>query len=156
MRSLILLASLLLTSLTFSKEAVDEKTKAEILKVLEANEALHASFFKYNADEVVSNAKKTNAAISNVSNKEIKKLLVNASKKLSAIKVDSKREDNNKDYHQASMAFIYLINKYELGDKYAGYRCPMVKKKWVQNTKKMGRVHNPYAPEMPHCGGRMK
>ncbi|PIK13635.1 hypothetical protein [Halobacteriovorax sp. JY17] len=157
MRKLILLFSLLfLNNIAFSKDSLDEKSKEEVLNVLEVNEALHASFFKYNAKDVQANAEKTAAAIAKVSNKEVKKLLENASKKLSEIKEGADRESNNKNYHQASMAMIYVINKYDLGDKYSGYRCPMVKKKWVQNSQKMGRVHNPYAPEMPHCGGRMK
>lgn len=156
MRIFILLFSLLMANITFSKEAVDEKSRAEVLLVLEANEALHASFFKYNAKDVEANAKKTSAAISKISNKEIRKLLQNSSKMLDSIKSDADREANNVSYHQASMALIYVINKYDLGEKYSGYRCPMVKKKWVQNTEKMARVHNPYAPGMPHCGGKLK
>ncbi|WP_372651515.1 hypothetical protein [Halobacteriovorax sp.] len=156
MRVLILLFSLLIAGSSFSKEAVDEKSKAEMLLVLEANEALHASFFKYNPKEVEANAVKTSEAISKLSNKEIKKLLENSSKMLKSIKGDADREANNVSYHQASMALIYVINKYDLGEKYSGYRCPMVKKKWVQNTEKMSRVHNPYAPGMPHCGGKLK
>jgi hypothetical protein len=42
-----------------------------------------------------------------------------------------------------------------VGEGYNEYTCPMVKKKWVQNSKKRARVHNPYAPEMPHCGGQV-
>ena len=157
MNKLILLFSLLLLSSTaFSKEKLDEQTKSEVIKVLENNESLHASFFKYNAKEVEANAKKTSSAISKISNKEVKKLLENAVKKLSEIKEGTDREENNKSYHTASMAMIYVINKYDLGSKYSGYRCPMVRKKWVQNTEKMAKVHNPYAPEMPHCGGKMK
>ncbi len=156
MRALILLFSLLVANSAFSKDAVDEKTKAEVLKVLEANEALHSSFFRYNAKKVEANAIKTSDAISKISNKEIKKLLENSSKMLKSIKSDADREANNVSYHQASMALIYVINKYDLGKKYSGYRCPMVKKKWVQNTEKMAKVYNPYAPGMPHCGGKLK
>ena len=47
-----------------------------------------------------------------------------------------------------------VVNTYDVGKKYNAYSCPMVKKKWVQNSKKMAKVHNPYAPNMPHCGSK--
>lgn len=153
---IVLFSFLLISSAGFSKEKIDDKTKAEVIKALEVNESLHASFFDYNAKEVEENAKKTSSAISKITNKDVKKLLENTVKKLAVIKASSDREINNKNYHDASMGMINVINKYDLGDKYSGYRCPMVRKKWVQNTEKMAKVHNPYAPEMPHCGGKMK
>ncbi|WP_417335738.1 hypothetical protein [Halobacteriovorax marinus] len=155
MKSIILIFSLLTINLSFAKESIEEGAKNSMLKVLESNEALHASFFKYNPKEVEQNAKKTLDALNAIKNPEFKKLLAKAGEKLKLITATADREANNVNYHQASMAFIYIINKYDLGEKYAGYRCPMVKKKWVQNTKKMGRVHNPYDPSMPHCGGKM-
>lgn len=52
------------------------------------------------------------------------------------------------------MALIHIVNKYDLGSKYNAYSCPMVKKKWLQNSDKMAKVHNPYAAGMPHCGSQ--
>ena len=54
------------------------------------------------------------------------------------------------------MALIYVINTYDISDDYAPFTCPMVKKKWIQNVKNKPQVRNPYAPEMPQCGGRTK
>jgi hypothetical protein len=87
-----------------------------------------------------------------IENGETKKLLKFSIEKLGELKSDTERETNNQNYHLVSMALIHLVNTYDLGDAYNAYSCPMVKKKWVQNSKKMARVHNPYAPGMPHCG----
>jgi hypothetical protein len=64
------------------------------------------------------------------------------------------REENNQNYHLVSMALIYIVNTYDVGPKYNAYSCPMVKKKWLQNSKKLAKIHNPYAPHMPHCGSQ--
>jgi hypothetical protein len=137
-----------------ARKAISKEDKAQVLAVLEANEALHASFFKYKAAEVDKNAKAVLAAISKISNKEIAKLLKFSTVKLSQITADAKRADNNQNYHSVSMALIHVVNTYDIGGKYNAYSCPMVKKKWVQNSDKQAKVHNPYAPYMPHCGGK--
>lgn len=143
---------------TFSKNTkrkeVSKETKANIIRVLKANENLHASFFKYDAALVEKNALALKAEVEKIKNKEISKLLNYAKKKLANIKASNKRETNNMNYHVVSMGLIVIINKYDLGKKYNSYTCPMIKKKWVQNTDKMKKVHNPYAPEMPHCGSQ--
>lgn len=138
-----------------SKRAMlDKKDQKEVLQVLEANEALHASFFKYNAKEVEKQAKDLSVKIGKIQNKEIAKLLSFSALKLKEIKSTSNRDDNNKNYHLVSMALIHIVNKYDVGSKYNAYSCPMVKKKWLQNSAKMSKVHNPYAAGMPHCGSK--
>ena len=141
---------------TYTKERkkLDEKTKEAVLSVLKVNEELHASFFKYDGKEVEKSAKKLKSEIDKIKDKEISKLLSFSQKSLAEIKVSKDRKQNNKTYNLVSMALIHVMNTYDLGSKYNAYSCPMVKKKWVQNSKKMARVHNPYAPEMPHCGSK--
>lgn len=138
------------------RKKVSESDKKEIVSVLEANEELHSSFFKYNGKKVEAAAKNVNTKIAKISNKEVAKLLKFSSTKLDEIKADSKRDGNNQNYHLVSMALIHIVNTYDVGSKYSAYSCPMVKKKWVQNTSKMEKVHNPYAPYMPHCGSKIK
>lgn len=133
---------------------LSKESKSSLIKVLKANEALHLSFFTYDSNLVEKNAKILNDAISEVKDKEIIKLLAFSKKKLSQIKSTSDREANNKNYNIVSMALIYIINKYDVGSQYNAYSCSMVKKKWVQNSEKIAKVHNPYAPEMPHCGSK--
>ena len=136
------------------RKSLSEAAKKSIVLALEANEALHSSFFKYDAKAVESNAIKLNKAIDAIEDKEVAKLLNFSKGKLKEIKASSEREANNKNYHLVSMALIHIVNKYDVGTKYNAYSCPMVKKKWVQNSSKMAKVHNPYAPNMPHCGSQ--
>jgi len=133
---------------------LSDSEQKEVISALEANEALHASFFTYDAKKVESNAVKLSEAIKKISNSEVKKLLEFSLTKIADIKAGNDRDKNNQNYHLASMALIHIVNKYDVGDKYNAYSCPMVKKKWIQNSKKMAKVHNPYAPEMPHCGSQ--
>ena len=136
------------------RKSLSEAAKKSVLSALETNEALHSSFFKYDAKTVESNAMKLKKAIDAIEDKEVAKLLNFSKTKLSEIKASNDRETNNKNYHLVSMALIHIVNKYDVGSKYNAYSCPMVKKKWVQNSSKMAKVHNPYAPEMPHCGSQ--
>lgn len=136
------------------RKSLSEAAKKSVVSALEANEALHSSFFKYDAKAVESNAMKLKKAIDAIEDKEVAKLLNFSKNKLSEIKASNDRETNNKNYHLVSMALIHIVNKYDVGSKYNAYSCPMVKKKWVQNSSKMAKVHNPYAPEMPHCGSQ--
>lgn len=136
------------------RKSLSEAAKKSVLSALEANEALHSSFFEYDAKTVESNAMKLKKAIDAIEDKEVAKLLNFSKSKLSEIKASNDRETNNKNYHLVSMALIHIVNKYDVGSKYNAYSCPMVKKKWVQNSSKMAKVHNPYAPNMPHCGSQ--
>ncbi len=129
-----------------------QNTKKEVVKVLELNEGLHASFFDYDGAKVEKAAKDLSNAIDKISDEKIKKLLTFSKTKLSEIKASNSTADNNQNYHLVSMALIHIINTYDVGEKYNAYSCPMVKKKWVQNSSKQDKVHNPYASNMPHCG----
>ena len=157
-KKIIIIMSMLVSAniVATEKMAIKENYKKEVLEALSVNEDLHASFFKYKASEVELNAKKLNEKISKITHKDISKLLKFANTKLLTIKADSKRAANNEAYHIVSMAMINVINTYNLGDKYKAYVCPMVKKKWLQNTTKADKVNNPYAPYMPHCGSQIK
>ena len=137
-----------------SRKSLSVATKKSAVSALEANEALHGAFFKYDAKVVEANALNLKKAIDAIEDKEIAKLLNFSQTKLAEIKASNDRETNNKNYHLVSMALIHIINKYDIGAKYNAYSCSMVKKKWIQNSEKMAKVHNPYAPNMPHCGSQ--
>jgi hypothetical protein len=136
------------------RKTVSKKVKMQLIKMLGDNESLHNSFYKYSGKKVEKHAKKVADSLSKVKDPEIVKLMAFAKTKLAEIKEKSPRESNNQNYHLFSMALIHVINSYDVGSKYNAYSCPMVKKKWVQNSKKMAKVHNPYAPNMPHCGAQ--
>jgi len=141
-------------NVAFGRIVIDSDSKKSLLKVLEINEKFHQAFFKYDKDLVESHAKEMSKAVGKIPNKNILKLLKYSQLKLKEINAKNTRDLNNKNYNIVSMALIHIINKYDLGDKYNAYSCPMVQKKWVQNSKKIKKVHNPYAPRMPHCGSQ--
>ena len=156
-KSILLITLLsLMTINSFGKErkTLDEKSKKELITVLESNEKLFNSFFKYDAKKVEDFALKLRDSIGKISNPEISKLLSFSGSKLNEIKASTDRKVNNQNYHLVSMALIHIVSSYDVGDVYNAYSCPMVKKKWVQNSKKMDGVNNPYAPNMPHCGSK--
>ena len=128
--------------------------KKQVINVLKANENLHGAFFTYDGKKTESAAKELMMKISMVSKSAVKNDLSKSISELKLIKSTNKRDANNEAYAKASLFLVTVVNKYDVGKEYNNYSCPMVKKKWVQNSKKMKRTHNPYAPEMPHCGGR--
>lgn len=134
------------------RKTIDNKSKREIIHVLEVNEKLFGAFYDYDGNKIEKSALKLKDAIGQISNPEISKLLTFSVTKLEQLKKTSSREENNQNYHLISMALIYIVATYDIGDVYNAYSCPMVKKKWIQNTKKMEMIHNPYAPQMPQCG----
>jgi hypothetical protein len=143
-----------MTSFAKTRSKLNSKIQSEVVNVLEANEALHASFFTYSSKDVQKNAELVIKAINKVSKSTISKKMTFAKTKLKEIKSKNMRKINNESYAIASAAFVHIVNTYDVGPKYNSYSCPMVNKKWVQNSKKKLRTHNPYAPEMPHCGQR--
>ena len=137
-----------------NRKSLNEETKESVVNALEANEKLHSSFFKYDGEKVEAAAKKLIKAIEDIEDSEVSNLLNFSKTKLKQIKASNSRDDNNQNYHLVSMALIHVIKIYDVGEKYNAYSCPMVKKKWIQNSSKMSKVHNPYAPKMPHCGSK--
>jgi len=136
------------------RKVISEIDKKSVIAILVKNEILHDSFFEYNKDQIEKSAKALSVEIDKIKNTEISNLLKYSQKKLNEIKKSNTREQNNELYNVVSTALIYLVNTYELGSKYNAYSCPMVKKKWIQNSSKVSKVKNPYAPEMPHCGSQ--
>ncbi len=154
----LLIACLLLGFTGFAKDrkAVSESLKGELIEVLKKNEQLHQAFFDYEEQKskIPKIANQLRNSIEKISDPEIKNLLNFSQEKLKEMTADSSKSENNQRYHLVSMALIHILDSYNLGSSYNAYSCPMVKKKWIQNSKKMAKVHNPYAPEMPHCGSQ--
>lgn len=120
---------------------------------IEANIELQQAFFEYDADKVQSKAADLRKKILEIQDPEISKKLSFAVSKLTEIKSSNTRDQNNEALHITSTALIHLMKKEKANSKYKAYFCPMVKKNWIQNTEDTKKVMNPYAPEMPHCGG---
>ncbi len=136
------------------RKDLDEKSKNQVLVVLAVNEKLHDAFFTFDAAKVELSAKKLKNEIENISHSEIAKSLNFSKEKLLNIKASSSREMNNQNDHIVSMALIYIVNTYDVGKDYDAYSCPMVKKKWLQSSKKVSENHSPYVSGMAHCGNQ--
>ena len=136
------------------RKIVDGESRKAVLNVLKINERLHEAFFKYDAKKAELSARELKAAIEKIEDKQISKLLSFSKSKLDSIKASNEREENNQNYHLVSSALIHVVNSYDLGAEYNAYSCPMVKKKWLQNTSESSDVKNPYAASMPSCGSK--
>lgn len=137
------------------RKPLDSSTKEKVLELLKSNESLMMSFYKYDAKKISQAAKDFKGKLSAIKDKTIKVEVELAEIYLAKIASKNKKEVNYEAYHGISKALSRLVEGYELGSTYNVYYCPMVKKKWVQNSVKRRKVHNPYAPEMPHCGGQI-
>jgi len=140
------------SAIATDRASLPDKTKEELLSVFRLNEKMFDAYFHYDAKNIEVHAKELSKSIDGISDDKIKSLLTFSQSKLAEINTSNDREKNNNLYHLVSMALIHLLEKYDLGDEYNAYSCPMVKMKWVQNSKKIPEISNPYAPGMPHCG----
>jgi hypothetical protein len=136
--------------------ALTEKTQQEVKWVLELNENLHQAFFESKPKLMETRAQVLSKAVEDLSDPSVRKLLAFSAKQLEQIKAERPREDNNQSYHQFSMALMYVLKTYNIGQDYHSYHCPMVKKKWLQNSRKVTEVQNPYMPKMPTCGSKQQ
>lgn len=144
------------TMLPHSKRTkLSQTDTAELLQVFKRNEALHAAFYSFDAKKVAQAARQMAEAMASVRNKELSKKMAFSTKTLLEMSEPGKtRAQLDQSYHLVSMALIHFLKNYDIGKDYDAYSCPMVKKKWVQNSAKKAKVHNPYAPGMPHCGSQ--
>jgi hypothetical protein len=139
------------------KEKINKKLNNEILTALKIYEKLHLEFFNYNVENVLIVSKELSEALSKISDKKLVEKLKseNVFKYLSSMVNHKNRSINNSLLDTTSKKLNTIILKdYKVSKNYSLYRCPMVKKVWIQNVKLMKKVHNPYAPKMPHCGAR--
>jgi hypothetical protein len=135
------------------RQKLESNSEKTLISILKLDEALHESFFKYDAALVEKNAKALAVKVDSVKDKKIKKLFKRTSKQLLKIKANEEKEKNYHLYGVVNKTLVEVLKKYDLGSDYNIYYCPMLKKSWVQNSKKKNKVHNPYAGDyMPHCG----
>ena len=160
MSKLILCLSLILSLQAFASDkraALSDTDKKQITKAFKSYESLFKSFFIYNPRKIDKKLEKFVTDLKQVKHKAIQSELKKNKvyELLSKVKAKGDRDENNMN-HSVASKHIYdvIIAKYDLGAGWDLYYCPMIKKYWFQNSKDMKKVHNPYAPEMPHCGAR--
>jgi len=134
------------------RKKINGKHKDQLLEAFKANEKLHSAFFTYDAHAVETSASELKEALSKIDHKNLKKHFKRTLVQLKKINKSEDKEKNYHLYHLVSKKLVSALQEYDFGGDYNIYSCPMVKKVWVQNSKKMNKVHNPYASYMPHCG----
>lgn len=149
-----ILLSLISCASRNSRIELTNKIQAEATQILEANDKLFDSFFTYSGKRIEKNSKSLISVINKMSSSDIKKEFKKSFPFLKKLSAKNKKALNNDLYNKASLNFINIINRYDVGPNYNAYTCPMVNKRWVQNTKISNKVKNPYADYMPHCGGQ--
>lgn len=137
------------------RRAISVSLKEQVTSLLEKNEQVHASMFNYKKEDLKKAVVTFKKRALEIKDKEVQKYLEPAIKASSELLKNKTKEEDNESYHRLSLALVKLVELYKIGSTYNIYYCPMVKKRWVQNSTKMRKVHNPYAPEMPHCGGQI-
>ena len=141
-----------------SRIEISNESKQKLIKLLEENEGLHDAFYNYKEENIEKVIKKTETMITAITKaldkieKNLKADLIYGRSNLEKISSKAKKSENYNHYNAFSTSMIKILTTYNLGDTYNVYSCPMVKKKWIQNSKTLSKVHNPYAPSMPHCG----
>lgn len=138
------------------RKTIPVSVQKELIEVFTINEELHNAFFDYDKqiERIPKIAEGLRLKIGEISDESIRKLLVYSQGQLKEMNSKDSKAKNNQRYHLVSMALIHILNSYDIGSDYNAYSCPMVKKKWVQNSKKIAKVHNPYDATMPHCGSQ--
>ncbi len=130
-----------------------KKSGEDFNKVLKSYEELHQAFFENDNSKVRREATEVKKSIEGIRDKKIAKTLSFAKEKLSEIASSSVFEANKESFGTVSHALLIILEKHSAHKIYRGHYCPMVKKYWIQNTKKSKKVMNPYASTtMPHCG----
>lgn len=137
-----------------ARKPLPEKIKKQVTSFLEENENLHRAFFDYNESKIKNVASKMAKMAKKIGMSPVKRPIVLMGNDLSKMNKASTRKNLNELYAGFSTKLAAIIKKYDVGANYNIYSCPMVKKTWIQDSSKRKRVHNPYAPEMPHCGQR--
>jgi hypothetical protein len=135
-----------------ARKAISLDENQAIISVLVAYEELHAHFFDYNKEKLEASAQKLKATVDNLQDQNLKKTLSEVSNKASLIKSNARRPDNNQAMNSLSFTLIKYLKNNEVKAPYNAYLCPMTKLRWIQNSKKLPSVSNPYSPEMPNCG----
>lgn len=139
-------------SAALGREKLSDSDLQKVRNIFKENESLHWSFFHYDKKKVEEHAQKVSQAISHIKNEKLLEFLNRSQKKLNALKASQDQKKNNKLYFQASKDFIRVLKKFDIGSDYNAYSCPMIHMSWVQNSKVIDKVHNPFASYMPHCG----
>lgn len=121
---------------------------------LQSYEKVHKSFYHYDESKALSHLNEFQANLKKIDDESIQNKLAadNIYKYLGAFQNTKSREVQNNLLNSISKKIFDILVSEKAQSDYSLYYCPMEKKYWLQNTKKVSEVQNPYAPSMPNCG----
>lgn len=158
MKNIILVLIILFSVTSMARTKLEPTSLSQVQGVLSANEELHAAFYQKKKAIIESRAVAVSDKIKLVTDKKIKIYLDRADKNLLKLNGSNDEKRNNWLYHLASKQFKLVLSKFEIAN-YNVYSCPMIFPNkdayWVQNSKKLAQLQNPYDTSMPHCGGKI-
>lgn len=153
-KKILITLTVLLAFNSWARIEMKPEVQKQVQSILKAGDKLHESFFEYDASAVEKAAKDVAQKISELKDPELAKLLKVTKEKLEEIGKEKSESVNKENFYIVSLGLGNVVNKYEVGGKWNIYSCPMVKKKWIQDSSKVSDVQNPYASGMPNCGSK--
>lgn len=134
------------------RKALSTPERKLLIELLEGNEELHAAFYKYSPEQINQVAKKMKSTLEKLRETQLAKAFKRTEKEILKLTTGKERMANNRAYSEFGKTLERVLDKWDVTSSYNVFYCPMVKMTWVQDIKKKAKVHNPFAPSMPHCG----
>lgn len=135
------------------KTALEKEVEEQALKIFAANFQLHQAFVKDDVELIQQQA---------VNLREVTTQAIAAQPTLVALaKVDDtlklmatqkEVEELTTSFGQVNLVLVDYLLAHELSGAYNVYYCPMVDKRWIQDSAQVLEVQNPYALYMLKCG----
>lgn len=136
----------------FDRQELSMDVKSQLREVYRRNDKLYQLFVEEKYDQVEEQAKKVAEAIDDIENQDVTQLLNFTKKNLRDLEGELDVEVLQEAYSMISTALIHVLKTYDIGPGYNAYYCPMVKKRWVQNSMEVKEIQNPYDKSMRMCG----
>ncbi|MFZ4715277.1 MAG: hypothetical protein ACOYL6_16260 [Bacteriovoracaceae bacterium] len=126
----------------------DHKLATHMDEVLKINDELFNALLGTDQKIVEMSSKSLSGVLAKSTYPELSKL----STLLKNFKASNTKAKNIEVYSDFMPSFIEVFKKNNINTNYEIYYCPMVKKYWIQNSKKMPKVQNVFAQDMLECG----
>lgn len=136
----------------FDRKELSMDVKSQLREVYRRNDKLYQLFVEEKYDQVEEQAKKVAKAIESIEDSDVTQLLNFTKKNLRDLEGELDVDVMQEAYSMISTALIHVLKTYDIGPGYNAYYCPMVKKRWVQNSMEVTEIQNPYDKSMRMCG----
>lgn len=136
----------------FDRKKLSMDVKTQLREVYRRNDKLYQLFVDEKYDQVKKQAEEVALAIEKIESEDVTQLLNFTKKNLRDLEGELDLDVLHEAYSMISTALIHVLKTYDVGPGYNAYYCPMVKKRWVQNSMEVSDIQNPYDKSMRMCG----